>query len=174
MMSRSALLFGRFARATRGATAVEFGIVAVPFVALLVAILQVGAVLVAQQVLQTATTKAGRLIMTGQAQTQSMTAAQFRQQVCTAATSLFSCSGIYVNVQTFSSFGSIALPNPIQNGKFNGAAMQWNPGGPGQIVVAQAYYQWPVVLAPLGFNLSNLSGSQLLIVGTSAFRNEPY
>jgi Flp pilus assembly protein TadG len=161
-MRRSALLFGRFARATRGATAVEFGIVAIPFVALLVAILQVGAVLVAQQVLQTATTKAARLIMTGQAQTQSMTAAQFQQQVCTAATSLFSCSGIYVNVQTFSSFGS------------NGAAMQWNPGGPGQIVVAQAYYQWPVVLAPLGFNLSNLSGSQLLIVGTSAFRNEPY
>jgi len=171
---QSKMLISHFVRATRGATAVEFGLVAVPLIALLVAILQVGVVLVAQQVLQTATSKAARLIMTGQVQGQNMTSAQFQQQLCAQATSLFSCSGIYVNVQTFSSFTSATLANPVQNGKFNGSAMQWSPGGPGDIVVAQAFYQWPVVLAPLGFNLANLSGNQLLLVGTSAFRNEPY
>jgi Flp pilus assembly protein TadG len=174
LVMQSMLLIRRFVRATRGATAVEFGLIAVPFIALLIAILQVGVVLVAQQVLQTATNKAARLIMTGQVQGQNMTAAQFQQQLCTDATSLFSCSGIYVNVQTFSSFSTVTFAYPVQNGKFNGSAMQWNPGGPGDIVVAQAFYQWPVVLAPLGFNLANLSGNQLLLVGTSAFRNEPY
>ncbi len=164
----------RFLSATRGATAVEFGLIAAPFIALLIAILQVGVVLVAQQVLQTATNKAARLIMTGQVQGQNMTSSQFQQQLCTDATSLFNCAGIYVNVQTFSSFSSVTLAYPVKNGKFNGSAMQWNPGGPGDIVVAQAFYQWPIVLAPLGFNVANLGGNQLLLVSTAAFRNEPY
>jgi Flp pilus assembly protein TadG len=163
-----------FVRATHAATAVEFGLVAAPFIALLMAILQVGVVFMAQQVLQTATNQAARLIMTGQAQSQNMTAAQFQQQVCSDATSLFSCSGIYVNVQTFASFSTVSMTNPVQNGQFNNANLQFSPGGAGDIVVAQVFYQWPVYLGPLGFNLSNLNGNKLLLVGTAAFRNEPY
>ncbi|MGD0190265.1 MAG: TadE/TadG family type IV pilus assembly protein [Rhizomicrobium sp.] len=166
--------FLRFLRTERGATAVEFSLVAAPFIALLVAILQIGVVLIAQSVLQTATSQAARLIMTGQAQNQGMTSAQFQSQVCTDVTPLFNCGGIYVSVQTYATFGSITLTSPIQNGVFNAGSMQYNPGGPGDIVVAQAFYQWPVFLAPLGFNLSNLNGNKLLIVGTAAFRNEPY
>ena len=172
--SRRGARLAEFARNRRGATAVEFALVAAPFIALLVAILQVGVIFVAQQVLQTATLQAARLIMTGQAQSQGMSAGQFRQQVCADATSLFNCGGIYVTVQTYSSFSSITLANPVHNGNFNSQNMQWQPGGPGEIVVAQTFYQWPVVLAPLGFNLSNLNGSKLLLVGTAAFRNEPY
>jgi Flp pilus assembly protein TadG len=163
-----------FAGATRAATAVEFAIVAAPFIALLMAILQIGVVFIAQQVLQTATNQAARLIMTGQAQSGNMTAAQFQQTVCTDATSLFSCSGIFVNVQTFSSFSGVAMTNPVQNGTFSNANLQYTPGGSGDIVVAQVFYQWPVYLGPLGFNISNLNGNKLLLVGTAAFRNEPY
>ncbi len=63
----------RFARAEDGATAVEFALVATPFVALLIAILETALVFFAQQVLQTAATQSARLIMTGQAQTANMT-----------------------------------------------------------------------------------------------------
>jgi len=164
----------RFAVATRAATAVEFAIVAAPFIALLMAILQVGVVFIAQQVLQTATNQAARLIMTGQAQNGNMTAAQFQQTICTDATSLFNCSGIFVNVQTFSSFSGVAMTNPVQNGTFSNTNLQYTPGGSGDIVVAQVFYQWPVYLGPLGFNISNLNNNKLLLVGTAAFRNEPY
>jgi Flp pilus assembly protein TadG len=163
-----------FARATQAATAVEFGLIAAPFIALVLAILQVGVVFIAQQVLQTATNQAARLIMTGQAQTQNMTATQFQQQVCTNATALFNCSALYVNVQTFSSFSNVSMTNPVKNGQFNAGSLQFSPGGSGEIVVAQVFYQWPVFLGPLGFNLSNLNNNQLLLVGTAAFRNEPY
>jgi Flp pilus assembly protein TadG len=163
-----------FARATRAATAVEFGLIAAPFIALLLAILQVGVVFVVQQVLQTATSQAARLIMTGQAQTQNMTGAQFQQQVCAHATALFNCSALYVNVQTFSSFSNVSMTNPVNNGQFNAGNLQFSPGGSGDIVVTQVFYQWPVFLGPLGFNLSNLNNNQLLLVGTAAFRNEPY
>ena len=164
----------RFVRARKAATAVEFAIVAAPFVALLVAILQIAVVLFAQQVLQTATEQAGRLIMTGQAQNAGMSSSQFQQEVCDHATALFNCSGLYVNVQTFTSFSSVSMTNPVSNGVLNSSLLQYSPGGDGDIVVVQTFYEWPLVLGPLGFNLSNMNGNALLLVGTAAFRNEPF
>lgn len=162
----------RFAFCRSGATAVEFAFVAPAFFALLYAILQTALVFFAQQVLQTATMQAGRLILTGQAQAQNMSAAQFQQAVCNAATSLFNCAGIYVNVQTFQSFSNVTMLNPIQNGKFNAGAMSYSPGASGDIEVVQVFYQWPVYTGPLGFSLSTIGNNNLLIA-TAAFRNEP-
>jgi hypothetical protein len=34
-------------------------------------------------------------------------------------------------------------------------------------------YIWPVMLGPLGFNLSNLSNGNRLIMSSAAFQNEP-
>ncbi len=163
-----------FMRCRKGAAAVEFALVALPFFALLIAIFETGIVFLAQQVLQTATTQSSRVIMTGQAQTQGLNAAQFQQAVCAKASAMFSCSGIYVNVQKFSSFSSISMLNPLQNGNFNSAKMNYDTGGPGEIVLVQVFYQWPVLTAPLGFNLSNMNGSNRLLMATAVFRNEPY
>ena len=165
--------FRRFLRTSSGATAVEFAMVGPPFIALLYAILQTALVFFAQQVLQTATQQAARLIMTGQAQSGNYTAAQFQQAVCNNATSLFSCSGIYVNVQTFSSFSNVTMLNPIVNGKFSSSGMSYSPGGTGDIEVVQVFYQWPVYSGPLGFNLSNTTTGTNVLVATAAFRNEP-
>ena len=164
----------RFLRSTNGVTAVEFGFVALPFFALLLAILQLGVVMIAQEVLQTATNQTARLIMTGQAQTGGMTSGQFQAKVCANATSLFSCGGIYVNVQTFSTFSGVAMTNPVNNGVFNPGSLQYTPGGKGDIVVIQTFYQWPVIPVPLGFGLNNLGNGKMLMVATAAFRNEPY
>ncbi|HEX4118032.1 MAG TPA: TadE/TadG family type IV pilus assembly protein [Rhizomicrobium sp.] len=164
----------RFTACAGAATAVEFALVAAPFCALLIAILQTALVFLAQQVLQTATTEGARLVMTGQAQTQKLTAAQFQQDVCGFASALFTCSNIYVNVQTFTSFSGMTQTSPLQNGQFQSADMNFGTGGPGDVVLMQVFYQWPIVLGPLGFNLSNMSGNNRLLVGTAVFRNEPY
>lgn len=58
----------RFLADENGATAVEFGLVAAPFIALLVGIIQTFMVLFASQLLETVVTQSSRLIMTGQAQ----------------------------------------------------------------------------------------------------------
>jgi Flp pilus assembly protein TadG len=164
----------RFSRETRAATAVEFGLVAAPFLALLVAILQTTLVMMAQSVLQEATTQASRLIMTGQVQNGDVSQSTFKQDVCNDAAAMFSCGQITVVVQTYSSFSS--PPSYVSGGTFTPPtpANSWSPGGPGAIEVVQVFYPWPVFLAPLGFNLSNLTGNQMLLIGTAAFRNEPY
>ena len=163
----------RFGKARNGATAVEFALVGAPFFALVVAIFEVGLVFFAQQTLQTATTEAARYIMTGQAQAQNMTAAQFKQLVCTDGSGFFNCANLYVNVQTFATFSSVSTPSPVQNGSFNSANMAFSTGGAGSVEVVQVFYKWPVYVGPLGFNLSNINGSIHLLVGTAAFRNEP-
>lgn len=157
-----------------GATAIEFALLAAPFLALLIAIFQTILLFWAQQILQSATSEASRLIMTGQVQNGNISAAQFQQDVCNEAPILFTCSGLYINVQTFSSFSSVSDLNPLQNGTFNKSSMNFVPGGPGDIELVQVFYQWPVFLGPLGFNLSNMNGNSNLMMATAVFRNEPY
>ena len=97
----------RFARRKDGAAAVEFAIVAFPFFALMFAIIETALVFLAQQTLETVTTNAARLILTGQAQAQGLTQTTFKNAVCAQVVALFNCaSGININVQTFSTLGT--------------------------------------------------------------------
>jgi Flp pilus assembly protein TadG len=159
-------------RCERGATAVELALIAVPFLALLTAMVETALVFFAGQVLQAATTEAGRLIMTGQAQ--GMTASQFQQAVCDRAGNLFTCSQMSVNVQTFGSFTSATSANPIQNGRLDTSGFGFSPGTSGQIEVVQVFYAWPLGMDLLGLNLNNVNGDSHLLTATAVFRNEPY
>ena len=59
------------------------------------------------------------------------------------------------------------------NGNFQNN-FSYNPGGPCNIVVVRLFYQWPVYVALLGFDLHNMNGGKRLLAATAAFRNEPY
>ena len=112
-------LLRRFISHRKAATTVEFGLLAAPFLALIFAILQTAILFFAGQALETAAATSARLILTGQAQTQGWTAAQFKQQVCNTITGLFNCqSGVYVDVETYSSFAAVNLGMPVSNGNF--------------------------------------------------------
>src|SRR3954454_14350257 len=166
---------GRLARRQDGAAAVEFGLVAAPFLALLFAIMETAIVFFAGQALETAAADSSRLIMTGQAQTQSFDAAAFKNAVCAKIYGLFDCqNGIYVDVRKFTSFSGVTMPSPVDaQGNFQNN-FSYQPGGPGDIVVVRLFYQYPVYVSLLGFNLTNMNGGKRLLVATAAFRNEPY
>jgi Flp pilus assembly protein TadG len=165
----------RFATQQDGAAAVEFGLVAAPFLALVFAIMETALIFFSGQALETAVADASRLIMTGQAQTQGFSQSQFKNAVCARIFGLFDCqNGVYVDVKTFTSFASVNTPSPIDGqGNFQNN-FSYQPGGPGDIVVVRLFYQWPVYVSLLGLNLSNMSGGKRLLVATAAFRNEPY
>jgi Flp pilus assembly protein TadG len=165
----------RFARQSDAMTTVEFGLLLTPFVAGLFAILQTAMTFFAGQTLETAAAASARLIQTGQAQVNGWSAQQFKTQVCNQIHGIFSCnSGVYVDVETYPSFASISLGLPVTNGVFNSSALGYNPGGPGDIVMLRLYYQYPVYVNLLGFNLSTLKGGLNLFAATAVFKNEPY
>lgn len=169
--------FKRLARSESGATAVEFALVAAPFLALLVGLLQTGVVFLAGRVLDEVVAQSGRYIMTGQAQQSNMTAAQFANYVCTNTFALFNCAKFMINVQNYNSFSAASTTAPVLTFDAQGNVTNtwsYSPGNPGDIVVVQVMYQWPIVLGPLGFNLANLSNGNRLLMSTAAFKNEPY
>jgi len=166
-----------FVRCRKGATVVEFALVAAPFLAVLVAIFQATLVFFAGRVLDETTEQASRYIMTGQAQTSDMTKAGFATWVCGQTFALFNCNNFMINVQNYADFASANATTPTLT--FNGAGQvnnswSFNTGNPGDIVVVQVLYQWPIVLGPLSFNLSNLANGNRLLVSTAVFKNEPY
>lgn len=166
-------LLRRFIRQRRATSSVEFALVASPFIALALGTIQTGMIFLAGQSLESAAAYGGRLILTGQAQTQGWTAAQFKQQICNQITAIFNCSsGVYVDVETYSSFAAANLSSPITGGVFNTSALSYNPGGPGDVVVVRLYYQYPVYFNLL--NLSNLTNGSDLMAATAVFQNEPY
>lgn len=165
----------RFSKGDDGVAAIEFGIVAAPFLALMFAIMETSLVFFASQTLETAVADSARLIMTGQAQSQNFTAAQFKTAVCAKVKGLFDCaSGLQIDVKTYSAFGSVDNSKPVDaNGNLK-TDFGYQPGGPGEIVVVRLMYEFPVYASLLGFNLSDMSSSKRLVMATAAFRNEPY
>ncbi|MET3665417.1 TadE/TadG family type IV pilus assembly protein [Caulobacter sp. 1776] len=170
---RLARMAGRFVRAEQGATAVEFAIVAIPFLMLIFALLELGLVFLVSLTLESAVIDVGRTIRTGQVQTTGGTAASFKTAVCNKMNWLgaTTCSGaLQIDVRTFSDF---ATSNTSATNNTVPTSMAWNPGAGGSIVLVRAYYTWPLITPLLQTGLQNSSGKRVIYAAT-AFTNEPY
>jgi Flp pilus assembly protein TadG len=169
----------RFARAQRGATAVEFAIIALPFLMLLFGIIELGMVFLVSTTLQNATDNAARQIRTGQFQTTGAnTKDAFKTLVCGSMTWLSSaCPGkLTVDVQTFDNFTALTAKGQIDATTFNPNNLCWSSGQPGDIVLVRTYYQWDITTPLLNASLVNMgTGSQKRLIGAAtSFRNEPW
>ena len=86
---------------------------------------------------------------------------------------MFDCeNGIYIDVQSYGSSRRSPSPTRSTAGNFVNAN-KFNPGGAGNIVVVRLFYQWPIFVTGLGFNIANLTGGKRLLTATAAFKNEP-
>jgi Flp pilus assembly protein TadG len=175
--------FAAFIQDRKAATAVEFALIAAPFLAITVALVQTFLVFFAQAMLETITRNTGRLIMTGQVQTQQMTQSAFLQQVCNQGSFLFKCAtstanGLMVDVQVVNgntwSAANVGMPSLTFNANGTvGNSWQFNPGNAGDIVVIRVMYLWPVFFGPIAFNMANQPNGTRMIMASAAFQNEP-
>ena len=165
----------RFSHHQHGAAAVEFALVALPFFALLLAIIQTAIVLFATQVLETAVADSARLVLTGQAQNGGFSQTSFKTAVCGRISSMFNCTtGLYVDVRTFTNFTTISMNSPTDSSGNVVNNFVYQPGGPGDIVVIRLLYKWPIYMQLWNPGIVNMAGNQRLLIATAAFRNEPY
>jgi len=168
----------RFRRKQDGSVAVEFSIVALPFLALTFAILESALVFFAGQTLETAVSDAARLIMTGQAQNQGWSKDDFKTAVCAQLNGgLFDCANkVLVDVRTYASFSAVTddTTAPTTNGQLDPTKASYSPGIPGSLEVVRLYYQWPIYVSLLGNNLANSGGNTRMLLATAVFCNEPF
>lgn len=173
--------FGRFIRNERGATAVEFSIVALPFFALMFAILETALAFFAQNYFEDTLARVARQVRTGQAQKVALDSAGFKTAMCAYLTPMFNCpGGVSVDLRTYSTFDAVSLTIPTVasgpdagNLDTNNMTFTTNSKG-GDIVLVRAYYSWPVFVNRLGNNLATMPNGTHLLVATAAFRNEPF
>jgi Flp pilus assembly protein TadG len=167
-------LLRRLRADTSGATAIEFGIVAAPFFALMLALIEVSLVFFANFTLENAVDQASRMIRTGQAQQQGFSEAQFKQTVCDHVSGVYDCmSGLKLDVQKFDDFSGINLPDPLDGDGELRSDFSYDAGAGGDVVVVRAFYEWNLV-ANFPGGLGNMPGGGRLLVATAAFRNEPF
>jgi Flp pilus assembly pilin Flp len=178
-------LISRFVKNREGATAVEFGLVALPFFALLFAIIETALIFWSTQVLETAVADAARKIYTGQFQAEhgdindpNLVAEKFREDLCSRVTALFDCNAIVeVDITRIGDrFPATGLPLPVIDGNFDAEAggFGYDQTGPSDIVVVRAAMQYPVFVSLMNPAQSNLNNGKRLIMASSAFRNEPF
>jgi Flp pilus assembly protein TadG len=166
----------RFGGDENAATAVEFSLVALPFIALMFAILETGMMFFAAQTLETAVSNAGRLVRTGQAQSAGLNMDTFKAKICDQIMLLFACTAnLKLDVRTFTNFSDMTLTRPVDaNGNLKTDDFKYDPGKGGQIVLVRAYYEWPTFVTSLGNNLTDLPDGNRLLAAAAAFRNEPF
>lgn len=163
-----------FWRAREGSVAVEFGMIALPFCLMMFAVLELGMVFVIDSVLENATIETGRLVRTGRASAQGMTAATFKSTLC-GKMSIFSAdcdSRATVDVRVLPQFATVP-PDPMAGGVWSAAALTYANGAPGDIVLVRVWYKQPLLTTFLAQGLSRLNDGSTMLSATTAFRNEP-
>lgn len=166
----------RLGKDRSGTSAIEFAIIAVPFFALLVAIIEVSLVFFGSFTLENAVDQTGRLIRTGQAQNAGMDAAAFKTAVCGKVYVLFNCdAGLKIEVQRFENFSGIGnnLGSPLDNGKLK-ENYPFDMGNGGDVVVVRAFYVWDLLAKLPAIGLGNMSDGSRLLIAATTFRNEPF
>lgn len=165
----------RLGRDREGVAALEFALVALPFLALAFGILEVGGIFWSNYELDNLTASAARLIRTGEAQNGKLTQTQMVERICADAILLKNCpTKLKLNVQTFANFASIAAPNPKDEQGNLGNSFPYQPGGPSQVVLVTSFYEWPLIGPTSLTLLSNLASGNYLLQSSTVLETEPF
>jgi Flp pilus assembly protein TadG len=185
-LARVPALLRRWRRDEAGVTAVEFALVAMPFMLLLFGIMSVSLYYFANFSLENALWQAARGIRTGQMQTSqggysgaTTTAdrmAMFKKAVCAKAPTFSNCtSKAVVIVQSNANFNGISAPSCANDGTMiSQSSATFDAGASSSVVLATVCYPWDFGGKLPFFKLDTLKNGALLLQASVAFRTEPY
>lgn len=186
--SQMLYLVRRFGRDERGTTAVEFGLIALPFTAVLVGMMMVCVYYFKVLEVENAVYQSARDLRVGNLQ-QGLGAYNglsgdalkdaFKQAMCNRMSDSAGCfANMRVMVQSRSDFASVVEPN-CKDGSGNlisntTANAGFNAGGASSVVVVTGCYQWNYG-GPMPFLAGgSLANGAYLIQASYAARTEPY
>ena len=174
-------LHRRFAHDRRGATAIEFSLLALPFVLAMFAVLEYGYVYLINASMDNALAIASRQIRTGQAQTQTMggvsapmTQSQFANAVCAQMSWVANCTGsLQVSAEVQPSWTGQTYTSPTANGQLK-TNLPFNMGADRCIVLLHSYYTWQMITPGIWNGAGKVNGNGILLTSAALIVNEPY
>jgi Flp pilus assembly protein TadG len=167
----------RFLGNRKGTTAIEFGVLALPFALLVFAILESCISFTAQQLLANATDDIARQVRTGQ-----LTATELKTNLgsllCAKLQVMVGsdcATEIQFDLESYATFADAALVRTkINKGDLDTTGFGVNPVGPLTINMLRVYYEWPVMTDFMASMMSNLNGNKTLLFATATWQNEPF
>lgn len=186
---KAIMLLRRFRSNRDGVTAVEFGLVAMPFLLFAIGTMAIGLQFFTINALDFAVEKASRKIRTGQAQRANMSLGEFKSLICESGGDYIEkdCDNIRVHVQNSSSWAGMAPTSCASNGQMTQqsnttASLAESSGGAEQVVLVTVCYDWqmPLSLPYLNYMLMRpadnvpLQSGGSLIQSVATFRNENF
>ncbi|WP_028032270.1 TadE/TadG family type IV pilus assembly protein [Chelativorans sp. J32] len=165
-------LLRRFWHEKKGAAAVEFALLALPFFLLVFAILESCVAFVAQEMLTNAADDVGRKFRTGQLQVGTANEQIVRDLMCERMSMLFpaDCPGLQIDLQHFGTFEDAA---EVFEGPLLPNTYLFDPGDAGEKNVLRVYYFWPVLTNFMHDRMANLPDGKMLLFATHTWQNEP-
>jgi Flp pilus assembly protein TadG len=180
LASRAALASARWKKSERGAAAVEFALVAGPFILVLGSLIETGLMMLTEHALQSGVQDASRLVRTGQVKAKNLDAAAFKAEICKTAGILINCStGVTVYVSSAATFSALAssLPSFLNVGPTAAQPAPptvYAPGSGAQPAAVVATYDWSFSMWGMQA-FGNVQGNAARrLVGFSIFMNEPF
>jgi Flp pilus assembly protein TadG len=156
-------------------TAVEFALLGIPFVFMLIGIIEVSLMFAANSVLQDAASQAARMIRTGQVQQSTSPEDAFYDEMCRVASVFLSCERIQYEVVTLPGGFGDAESNPVQlDADGNLISQGFDAGGTDDVVMIHTVYHYPMLTPFLGPLFSDTAGSSKLLMSTVVIQTEPY
>ena len=162
----------RLWRKEDGTTAIEFSLLAMPYMLLTLGIIEISIMYAAASLLEGATNDASRLIRTGQLQQSSEDPETlFRNAICDYATVLIRCDDVVIEVQTLESFSEYAAPSYDEDGNMESSG--FDAGASSDRVLIRAAYRYSMMTPFIGSLLTGGTNSTLFM-STIVLQTEPY
>jgi Flp pilus assembly protein TadG len=164
----------------RGTTAIEFGLVALPFFMFVFGIILASLHHFTTNSLENAVDVAGRKIRTCQVQKNDVTVAEFKDMVHAESSSMIEKSKLRILVQKSADWSSISPQACVDSSGVmtnstgsDGELMSNHTGGAGEVVILTACYEWDLPQSFSFFNVSGLSNGSAVLQAATTFRTEP-
>lgn len=166
--------FKKWLKQSSGATAVEFALVAFPFIYLLIGIIELSVMFAAMSTLDSATNTAARLVRTGQAQMSADPEETFKTALCDQASVFLDCSKIKYEVITMSNFSDFASFPPSYDENGDLVSSGFNAGSVDDVILIRAFYSYQLLTPLIGEAFSDGPNNTKRMVTTVVLETEPY
>lgn len=158
----------------KGSTAVEFALIGIPFILMVIGIIEMALMFTAHSLLEASTSEAAREIRTGAVQ-QGGGETLFQDTLCGFASLLIPCDEIQYQVVSIPSFQDAEdFPDAQFDEDGNLQDQQFDSGGVNDVVMMRVAYKYPIKTPMMQLMLTNNNDSNRILLSTVVLQTEPY
>lgn len=171
-------ILSRFSRNRKGAVAIEFAALALPFALLTFAILESCISFASQQLMSTAADDVARQLRTGQIKASQMDEDKLKELICDRLQLVVSagCPGLVVDLRQYDTFADAAKQRIMltNDRDIDTRDFDVDPGPSLSKNMLRVFYRWPVMTDFMRKSMANLKDGNTLHFATVTWKNEPF